>query len=92
MGFHPFNRLALGVAARGGGMRMDNDFIVAHTVALDASQIVDHPFAHRAERVVSEGIHGGVLLSVRSAEAMFLGETVPTLPNGSRALFHFVTP
>src|SRR3954453_14086086 len=69
--------------------RADEDAFVTRTISVDTRKLREHPFADRAEGIVSKGIHGGVLAP---AKAMVFGVAIPAFPNGSGALVDLVSP
>ena len=56
--------------------------------AIDAGQSAKHPFTDGAERVVAEGIHGGIV----TTEAFLFRITVPAFPDGGRSVDDLVPP
>ena len=68
------------------GLRRDEDVLVSRPVAANAADVLHHPLIDRAEGIVREGIHAGVL------KALLRRPAVPTLPNAGRALLDGKAP
>src|SRR5208337_4521003 len=77
-------RFGMGEAAAGVGL--DEDLLVRRTVALDATDVLDHPLIHGAEGIVGERVHTRIL------EALFRGPAVPPLPDAGSSLLDRETP
>ena len=75
-----------GISETACGSRLNTDAFEAGAIGIDAGDGIEEPPPHRAEGVVVERVHTGVL------EALFLGPAVPSLPYCGRAVLDAVSP
>src|ERR1051325_7780570 len=66
--------------------RSDDDLFVGRAFGLDAADVAEDPLIDRAEGIMGEGIHAGIL------ETLFGGPAVPTFPDAGGALLDRKAP
>ena len=92
VGPYPFERATVGIALRRGYSRSDDDPTVSRLERVDPGEHAEGPLHHRAEGVVAEAVHRGIVLASHPFEAVIFREAVPAFPHARRALLHLVAP